>query len=106
LELAGGAVAVLSASRVSRAGSRRLRLVGPEGYFSLDLGARTAERVRWAEGDLGGEVLAVPEGDAIERMHDAFLAAVRGEGPFPVPATDALRAVDLADRVAAAVAAR
>ncbi|MCB9759352.1 MAG: Gfo/Idh/MocA family oxidoreductase [Alphaproteobacteria bacterium] len=100
LETASGCVASLTASRVSRASARHLRLVSEGAYFSLDLGERTAERVRWGAGQLAAEPLAVPRRDALVALHDAFLAAVRGEGPFPAPAHEALRGLELADEVA------
>jgi predicted dehydrogenase len=46
-----------------------------------------------------GEAVPVPEGDALEREHDAFLAAVRGDGPFPVPGSEALAVLELCEAV-------
>jgi predicted dehydrogenase len=102
IELEGGFTATLTASRVSRAAARRLRVVNDGEYFSLDLNARRAERVPWGEGDLDAQPVVVPPGDSITGLHDAFFAAVRGEAPFPVPAIEGARAVALAERVAAA----
>ena len=102
IELEGGFTATLTASRVSRAAARRLRVVNDGEYFSLDLLGRRAERVPWGEGDLVGHAVDVPPGDNITALHDAFFAAVRGEAPFPVPAAEGARAVALAERVAAA----
>ena len=98
LELGGG-VAVLAASRVSHAPSRRLRVVEEGVYWSVDLAARTVARVRWGEGRLDPEPVAVPEGDALVREHAAFLAAVRGEATFPVPGSEALAVMALAEVV-------
>ncbi len=47
----GGAVAVLTASRVSREAVRKLRLVEAGVYWSVDLLARTVTRVDWGDGD-------------------------------------------------------
>ena len=102
LELEGGFTATLTASRVSRAAARRLRVVNDGEYFSLDLNSRRAERVPWGEGDLDAHPVELPPGDSITALHDAFLAAVRGEAPFPVPAAEGARAVALAERVAVA----
>ena len=103
LETSTGCVANLVASRVSRRQSRQLRLVGGETYWSLDLARGTAERVRWKKGDLDGESVSVPAGDALERMHQAFLGAVRGENPYPVPGVEGARAVALTERIRARI---
>ena len=102
IELEGGFTATLTASRVSRVAARRLRVVNDGEYFSLDLNGRRAERVPWGEGDLDAQPVELPPGDSITALHDAFLAAVRGLAPFPVPAAEGARAVALAERVAAA----
>jgi predicted dehydrogenase len=66
VEFANGAVALATASRVSRERIRRLRLFQPNGYFSLDLAGGTGEfmRVRpgWQPGT--GEALS----DVVERI--------------------------------------
>jgi predicted dehydrogenase len=103
LELAGGGVAQLTASRASRTVVRSLRLFTPEEYVSVDLAARRAQRVRWGTGRLDAEPVAVPTGDSLEEEHTAFLAHVRGETPFPVSADEGARAVRLAFRVRAAI---
>jgi len=93
------AVVQLTASRVSRDPVRTLRLVEDGLYWSIDLHARTVLRVRWGEGELAAEPVEVPPGDALGREHETFLAAVRGEAPFPVPGRVALRALELAEAI-------
>ena len=105
LETASGCVATLAASRMSRAGTRTLRVVDDAAYWSLDLGRRAGARVPWRQ-DLAAEPVQVPSHDAVEALHDAFLCAVRGERPFPVPAGEGAAAVRLAERVLAAIQAR
>lgn len=106
LEHEGGCVSTLTASRVSRAPQRRLRVVDEGAYWSLDLGARSASEVRWSEGRLSPRELQLPDWDPLEEMHRRFLAAVRGEGDYPCPAVEALQAVELAEQLAEAVQAR
>jgi predicted dehydrogenase len=101
LETVGGAVATLTASRVSRKPVRQLRAVGTDGYYSLDLRARTAARVRYQDDELAAEPVAVPSRDALEAVHTDFLAAVRGEQDYPAPVSEALAVVALAERVTA-----
>ena len=102
LELGAG-VASLKASRVSRRAARTLRLVADGHYWSVDLGARRVTRVRWGDGELNGEDLPVADEDALERQLSAFLGAVRGERPYPVPGADGLAAMELAASVRAAL---
>lgn len=102
IELPGG-VAQLTASRVSRKRARTLRLVADGVYWSVDLDKGAVTRVRWGDGELSGEAIPVAPGDALAREQGAFLAAVRGEHPFPVNGTAALRTLELADAVRGAL---
>jgi predicted dehydrogenase len=68
-------------------------------YWSVDLLARRVLRVRWGDDELRGESVPVPSWDALERQHDAFLAAVRGERAYPVPGTEAQAVLALAERI-------
>lgn len=102
LELGGG-VAAITASRVSREPARTLRLFEDGLYWSVDLRARTVQKVRWGSGALVAEPVEVPPGDALRNEHAAFLAAVRGEAPFPVPGAEALEVLTLAARVRATI---
>lgn len=99
LETSTGCVASLVASRISRKRTRSLRVVGEGCYWSLDLDAHRAERVRWGEGTLGAEHLEVPKVNALVALHDAFLAMARGERSSPVSGAEGARAVALAAEV-------
>jgi predicted dehydrogenase len=101
LETANGGVATLTASRVSRKPVRQLRVVGADGYYSLDLRQRRAARVRFQDGELDAEPVVVPEIDALESMHADFLSAVRGDRAYPASAAQALQVVVLSQRVSA-----
>ena len=94
-----GAVANITASRVSRERMRKLRIFQQSGYLSLDLGAGNGEFYR-LRGDLDMTALAtaplaleqfverIPleadEGDALRLEFESFLAGVRGESAIPV----------------------
>jgi predicted dehydrogenase len=99
------AVATLTASRVSRREARTLRLVEPGVYWTVDLSAGRVQRVPWGEGALGATEVTVPQGDALQAQHDAFLSAVRGQGDFVCSGQEALQAVAIADQIRAAVQA-
>jgi predicted dehydrogenase len=89
VELASGAVANLTASRVSSERARKLRLFLPNRYYSLDYQAQEIKGYR-LEGE-GAERRILPDDLAVERAEplrrelEAFLAACRGE---PAPRVD------------------
>ena len=97
----GEGVAQLSASRISRARVRTLRLFAADAYWSLDLLHRRAHRA--APGDLDGQPIPVPPGDPLSRMHAAWLAATDGGPPYPVSGAVALQTLRLAEAVRAAL---
>jgi len=116
LELPGGTVASLTASRVGRQRVRRVRIYQDTGYLTLDLATGDAVflRVRpdWRRGT-GGTLeeaveevrLQAPEGDALRLELTAFVQAVRGEQGGGVSGVAGRAALDLALRVGAAVRA-
>ena len=113
----GGAVANLTASRVSVSKMRKLRVWQPSGYLSLDLGAGKGEFYRLKEGvsvldgvslprgvparaGLAAVVDRVPiRGEGAEPLAAelaAFRDAIRGLAPPPVTGEDGRRALELA----------
>jgi predicted dehydrogenase len=94
-----GAVANITASRVSRERMRKLRIFQQSGYLSLDLGSGEGEFFR-LRGDVDIAALAaaplaleqfverIPlradEGEPLRLEFESFLAAVRGESPIAV----------------------
>lgn len=111
LRFEGGAVANITASRVSRDRMRKVRLFQPSGYLSLDLAAGTGEFLRIREGAaLGGAAGGLPNleeivervelgGDGREPLRaelESFVAAVRGERDLVVSGEDGRRALAVA----------
>jgi predicted dehydrogenase len=99
LEFDDGAVANITASRVSIQRQRKIRFFQPSGYISLDLGKGTGEFYRRKDGgkavmsgplDLGAFVEHISlRGDETEPLKlelEEFLKAVRRERPVPVSA--------------------
>jgi predicted dehydrogenase len=102
LTFASGAVANITASRVSRERMRKLRVFQPSGYLSLDLGTGTGEFyhlrrdldiaafVKGAQGAqaieqfVERETIEAPEGDALTLELQSFVDAIRGKAPVPV----------------------
>jgi predicted dehydrogenase len=114
VEFNNGAVAMATASRVSRERTRRLRLFQPNGYLSLDLASGAGEfmRVRgdWRPGtgqalsDVVERIeLAAPEADALRLELRSFVHAVQGEREVVVSGEEGRAALALALRVADAV---
>src|SRR5262245_34025147 len=99
LSFDSGAVANITASRVSRERMRKLRIFQQSGYLSLDLGSGEGEFFR-LRGDVDVAALAtapialeqfverIPlradEGEPLRLEFESFLAAVRGEIPVAV----------------------
>ncbi len=109
-----GAVANITASRVSRERLRKLRIFQPSGYFSLDLAAGTGEFYRLrrdvdlaalAAAPAGFEsfvervVLDAPDGEPLALELASFIAAVRGEQPVAVSAVEGRDALAIALRI-------
>jgi predicted dehydrogenase len=109
-----GAVANITASRVSRDRMRKLRIFQQSGYISLDLAAGTGEFYRLRKDvDLAALVanaqgaqalesfveriaLEAPEGEPLRLELEAFVKAVRGEAPIPVTGDDGRQALAVA----------
>ena len=115
LEFEGGAVANITASRVSIQRQRKIRFFQPSGYLSLDLGRGTGEFYRRT--DTGKNMQDISQltdlvehlslrGDGAEPLRlelQAFVRAVRGDVPVAVSAEDGRMALavalDIVDRI-------
>ncbi len=116
LEFANGAIANVTASRVSRERTRKLRIFQPTGYCSLDLAQGSGDFFRLKPGwqDLGATTLEqivehvrldAPEAEPLQLELESFVRAVRGEEDVVVSGAAGAEALALAFRVAAAVQA-
>jgi predicted dehydrogenase len=109
-----GAVANITASRVSRERMRKLRIFQQSGYLSLDLATGAGEfyrlrrdvdlaaLVRDAQGAQAIESyvervpVEAPEGEPLRLELEAFVKAVAGEGPIAVTGDDGREALAVA----------
>jgi predicted dehydrogenase len=114
-----GAVANITASRISRERFRKVRIFQPSGYLSLDLATGTGEFFRLrgvpdlsklATGvtpDLADfvdrVVLDAPEGEPLRLEFQSFAAAVRGDVPVVVSGEDGRLALQVALRIVAEI---
>jgi predicted dehydrogenase len=126
LAFTSGAVANITASRVSRERVRKIRIFQPTGYLSLDLASGGGEFFRLrrdvdlaavaSQASLGATAgapaapvdlamfvervpLEAPEGEPLRLEFESFLAAVRGEQPVVVSGADGREALDVALRI-------
>jgi predicted dehydrogenase len=111
LRFEDGAVANITASRVSRERMRKLRIFQESGYLSLDLAAGEGEFYRlrrdvdFAELAKGAQQieafvervpLTAPEGEPLRLEFESFLAAVQGKSPVIVSGEDGREALAVA----------
>jgi predicted dehydrogenase len=126
LVFGSGAVANITASRVSRERLRKVRIFQSSGYLSLDLGAGNGEYYRLRDGIDVAAVMAsaaragagtapaapldlelfveripleAPEGEPLRLEFESFAAALRGEQPVPVSGADGREALEVALRI-------
>ncbi len=109
-----GAVATITASRVSKDRMRKLRIFQRNGYLSLDLAAGTgemyrlrsdvdfaslAQRAQPLEAFVERVVLEAPDGEPLRLEIQSFLAAARGEAEVAVTGEDGREALAVALRI-------
>jgi predicted dehydrogenase len=105
-----GAIANITASRISRDKVRKVRFFQPDMYVSVDYGAQELEvwRLRPRPGErpaIEGGAVPVTKDEPLGRELKDFVAAIREGRPPLVTGTDGLRALTLATQVAEAVTA-
>jgi predicted dehydrogenase len=103
LRFAGGCIANLTASRISRDRVRKIRIFQPQAYLSVDYAAQEVEH--WTLGApapgsqrpsiLGGKV-AVVKDEPLRRELEDFVSAVRDGRPAGVPGEQGRAALQLA----------
>ena len=131
LAFASGAVANITASRVSRDRLRKVRIFQQSGYLSLDLAAGSGEFFRLRDdvdvaaiaaglssgaggsGPVAGPLdltafvervpLIAPEGEPLRLELDSFVVALRGEQPVAVSGSDGREALAVALEIVAEI---
>ena len=103
LELANGAVANLTASRVSQDRIRKQRFFGSDFYYSVDTKEQELKGYRLQSGTIAPTGATVEKKEPLRAELESFLACVRDRSRPVVAGEDGLAAVDLAVRVAAAI---
>ena len=107
IEFATGAVANVTASRVSTERVRKMRFFQAHEYISLDFSRQDALRIRVQPGSpqpgIGFENLPIVAEEPLRAELRAFAESVRTRKPPVVDGTAGLRALELADRVMAGI---
>ena len=96
IEFANGCVANLSASRVSQAAVRKLRVFQPDLYVSANLQAGKLRYVRQSGGVIEENEETHEGGDALASQAAAFVAAVLGKSGVELDGAEGRRALGLA----------
>jgi predicted dehydrogenase len=103
LQLANGAVANLTASRVSQDRVRKQRFFGGDFYFSVDTKEQEVKGYRLIDGAITPAAVNVEKKEPLRAELEAFLECVRDRSRPTVSGEDGLAAVALAVRVAEAI---
>jgi predicted dehydrogenase len=113
IEFASGAVANVTASRVSTTPQRRFRVFQPNQYVSIDFGAGEVRRVtkqgEWREGGappLHEETWNLEKGDALLAETQSFADAILTDKPCVVSGADGVAALKLAEMIGDDIARR
>ena len=103
LELENGAVANLTASRVSQERVRKQRFFGSDFYVSVDTKEQEAKGMRLVDRAMQPFDLQIEKKEPLRAENDAFLQCVRERTRPVVSGEDGLEAVELALRVREAI---
>lgn len=112
IEFENGAIANVTASRVSTSTQRKFRVFQPNRYVAIDFDAGTVQRVTrdpaW-QGEAQPFQIdnwSLDKGDALLAETRAFVDAIREDLPCEVSGLDGQRALELAERIAADIERR
>ena len=103
LQMANGAVANLTASRVSQERVRKQRFFGSDFYYSVDTKEQEVKGFKLTNGVIQPVSVSVEKKEPLRAELEAFLQCVEQRTRPTVSAEDGLAAVELALRVGAAI---
>lgn len=100
IEFANGAIANVTASRVSMSAQRKFRVFQENQYVSIDFGGGEVRRVTsGGEVPLQEEKWSLDKGDALLAETEAFVDSVLDDRPCRVTGRDGIAALELAEAV-------
>ena len=94
-----GAVANLTASRISKEAMRKFRIFQSDAYVSMDFLAQAAELFRHENGRISHETLEIPKEEPLKAELAAFVESVQHRRPPPVSGKEAREALAVALKV-------
>ncbi len=100
IEFRNGAVANLTASRISREPMRKLRFFLDRRYVSIDFSGRSVEALELRDGEIRPVPLGVGEADPLTCELEDFLESCRTGRPPLVGAAEGVRALKTAEMIA------
>jgi predicted dehydrogenase len=107
IEFDNGAIANVTASRVSTNAQRKFRVFQEHQYLSIDFGKGEVQRVI-SRGDWRGDVppldmnsWSLEKGDALLAETAAFVRSIREDRPCEVSGEDGVLALELAEQIIA-----
>lgn len=108
LRFKGGAIANLTASRISRDRVRKIRFFQQSAYLSIDYASQEVEVWRLVRAEAGvpsieGGKLDVPRDEPLRLELEDFVAAIREQRPPTVPGEDGRAALALATEIVAQI---
>jgi predicted dehydrogenase len=112
IEFDTGAIANVTASRVSTSAQRKFRVFQRNQYLSIDFGTGDIQLVTHEQGSaaepgrLHEERWSLEKGDALKAEVAAFIDSVREDKPCIVPGRDGVAALELAETILARIAER
>ena len=104
-----GCVANLTASRISAARTRKIRVFQNDSYLSCDCAERSLEHYRLERTasterpEIVRDQVEIPQDEPLRRELESFLSAVRGQRIYPVPGEAGRAALSVALTVAAKI---
>ena len=104
LEMEGGCIVNMTASRVSMSRVRKVRIFQPEAYFSIDYSSQEVacfrlQRERDGRPSIAAKPVHVPRGEPLARELGEFVACVRERRPPRVDGAAGRRALATALRI-------
>lgn len=119
IEFDNGAVANLTASRISVKNMRKMRLFQSDAYISIDFLEKNAQIISIDEEKKGENAMKLeledhdkyitieniegPRGNAIKEELEAFYRSINDDSPVLVPLEDGIRALSLVERIEQAI---
>jgi len=94
-----GAVANLTASRISKEAMRKFRIFQTDSYVSMDFLAQAVDIFRHQDGRITHEAIAIPKEEPLKAELNAFLEAILHRRPPPVSGREAREALAVALKV-------